>query len=63
LERDSFFMPLEMLLALVLVLPIILMFAVFVWYLNIGGFYAAVREKRQKRQAAADSKKLETGRL
>jgi hypothetical protein len=56
-------MPVEMLLALVLVLPIILMFAVFIWYLNIGGIYTAVKEKRQKRQAAADSKKLETSRL
>ena len=55
-------MPLEMLLALVLVLPIILIFAVFVWYMNIGGFYAAVREKRQKRRSATPSKKLETSR-
>jgi hypothetical protein len=39
------------------------MFAVFIWYLNIVGAYAALREKRQNRQAVTDSKKLETGQL
>ena len=38
-------------LALVLAIPIILFPAAFVWYLNIGGIYAAVREARKKRAA------------
>lgn len=61
--KGLFFMPLELMLALILVLPIIILFAVFVWYLNIGGIYAALKEKRQKREAVADKKKLETGQL
>jgi CHASE3 domain sensor protein len=56
-------MPMELLLALILVLPIVILFAVFIWYLNIGGIYAVIKESRQKRQALAESKKLETGRL
>ena len=35
-------------LALVVVIPIILFPAVFVWYLNAGGLYAAIREGRLK---------------
>lgn len=53
-------MPLELLIALILVLPIIILCGAFVWYLNIGGIYAIVKETRQKRQAVAESKKLET---
>jgi hypothetical protein len=56
-------MPLELMLALILVLPIVILFAVFVWYLNIGGIYTVLREKHQKSQAVADSKKLEIGQL
>jgi hypothetical protein len=62
-EGDCFLMPLEMMLALILVLPIIILFAVFVWFLNIGGIYAALKENHQKKQAVADNKKLETGQL
>jgi len=54
-------MPLELMIALILVMPIIILFGVFVWYLNIGGIYAIVKETRQKRQAITKSKKLETG--
>ena len=32
--------------ALVLGIPIILFPAAYVWYLNVGGIYAAVRERR-----------------
>jgi len=35
-------------LALILVIPIILFPAAFVWYLNAGGLYAAVKEGRVK---------------
>ena len=39
----------QFILALVLAIPIILFPAAFVWYLNIGGIYAAIKEARQKR--------------
>ena len=35
-------------LALILVIPIILFPALFIWYLNIGGFYVAIKEGRLK---------------
>jgi hypothetical protein len=41
--------------ALVLAVPIILFPVAFVWYLNIGGIYAAVKEAR-KRRAAREEK-------
>ena len=39
----------QIILALVLAVPIILFPVAFVWYLNIGGIYAAIREARQKK--------------
>ena len=39
----------EFVVALVIAIPIILFPAAFVWYLNIGGIYAAVKEARAKR--------------
>jgi hypothetical protein len=41
----------EFILALVIAIPIILFPAAFVWYLNIGGIYAAVKEARARRAA------------
>ncbi len=38
----------EFVVALVLAIPIILFPAAFVWYLNIGGIYAAIKEARPK---------------
>lgn len=37
--------------ALVLAIPIILFPAAFVWYLQIGGIYTAIREAREARAA------------
>jgi hypothetical protein len=37
--------------ALVVAIPIILFPVAFVWYLNIGGIYAAVKEARKRRAA------------
>lgn len=37
--------------ALVIAIPIILFPAAFVWYLNIGGIYATIKEARQRRAA------------
>lgn len=39
--------------ALVIAIPVILFPAAFVWYLNIGGIYAAIKEARQKRAEQA----------
>ena len=41
----------ELIVALAIVIPIILFPAAFVWYLNIGGIYAAIKEARAKRVA------------
>ena len=41
----------QVILALVLVIPILLFPVVFVWYLNIGGIYALIREARRKKAA------------
>ena len=39
----------QIILALVLAVPIILFPVAYVWYLNIGGIYTAIREARQKK--------------
>jgi len=44
----------EFIVALVAAIPIVLLPAAFVWYLNVGGIYAAFREARRKRSAKKD---------
>lgn len=39
--------------ALVIAIPIILFPVAFVWYLNAGGIYAAIKEARARRAARA----------
>jgi hypothetical protein len=46
----------QFILALVLAIPIILFPAAYVWYLNIGGVRAAVREGRKKRAMVAEER-------
>jgi hypothetical protein len=41
----------EFIVALVIAIPIILFPVAFIWYLNIGGIYAAVSKARKKRAA------------
>jgi len=41
----------QIILALVLAIPIILFPAAFIWYMNIGGIYAAIKEARERRAA------------
>ncbi len=41
----------EFIVALVIAIPIILFPAAFVWYLNVGGIYAAIKEAQAKRAA------------
>ena len=49
----------EFIIALVIAIPVILFPAAFVWYLNAGGIYRALREAREKKTARAKSR-LET---
>ncbi len=47
----------QIIVALVVAIPIILFPVAFVWYLNIGGLYAAVKEARARRVAREKEKK------
>jgi hypothetical protein len=47
----------EFIVALVIAIPIILFPAAFIWYLNIGGIYAAIKEAREKRAVREKGKK------
>ncbi len=38
----------EFVVALIVAIPIILLPAAFIWYLNIGGIYAAISETRER---------------
>lgn len=50
-ERRAQEMEWQFILALVIAVPIILFPAAFVWFLNVGGIYAAMKEARAKRVA------------
>jgi hypothetical protein len=41
----------QIVVALVIAIPIILFPVAFVWYLNVGGIYAAIKEARARRVA------------
>jgi len=41
----------EFVVALLIAIPVVLFPVAFVWYLNLGGIYAAIKEARQKRVA------------
>ena len=41
----------QVIVALLIAIPIILFPAAFIWYLNIGGVYSAVKEARARRVA------------
>ena len=41
----------QVILALVLVIPVILVPAVLVWYLNVSGLYTVIRETQKRRVA------------
>jgi len=48
----------QVILALVIVIPVILVPVLFVWYLNIGGIYAAIKEARERRAIREKGKKV-----
>jgi hypothetical protein len=50
-EKEVTAMQWEFIVALVIAIPIILFPAAFVWYLNAGGIYAAIKEARARRAA------------
>jgi hypothetical protein len=41
----------EFVIALLIAVPVILFPAAYIWYINIGGVYAAIREAKAKRLA------------
>jgi len=41
----------ELIVTLVIAIPVILFPAAFVWYMNIGGIYAAIKEAKARRAA------------
>ncbi len=47
----------EFVVALVIAIPIILFPAAYIWYLNVGGIFAAVKEARARRAAAHENEK------
>ena len=47
----------ELVVALVIAIPIILFPAAFVWYLNVGGIYAAIKEASKRRAALQERMK------
>ena len=51
-QKGGIEMEWQFIVALVVAIPIILFPVAFVWYLNIGGIYVAIREAREKRKAA-----------
>jgi hypothetical protein len=48
-RREVSAMQWEFVIALVIAIPIVLFPVAFVWYLNIGGIYAAIKEARARR--------------
>jgi hypothetical protein len=50
----------QVVVALVVAIPVILFPVAFVWYLNIGGIYAAIKEARARRVAAHGKEKKVT---
>ena len=47
----------EFVVALVIAIPIILFPVAFVWYMNVGGIYAAIKEARAKKAAREERAK------
>ncbi|HJX12978.1 MAG TPA: hypothetical protein VJ377_05555 [Dehalococcoidales bacterium] len=48
----------QIIVALVLAIPVILFPVALVWYLNIGGIYAAVKQARARRAVREKGKKV-----
>ena len=44
----------QFIVALVVAIPIILFPAAFIWYVNVGGLYIMLKERRKKKAAAKE---------
>ncbi len=51
----------EFIVALIIAIPVILFPAAFVWYLNVGGLYVAVKEARERRAIREKRAKTRVG--
>ncbi len=47
----------QVIIALIVAIPVIMFPVAFVWYLNVGGIFAAVKEARARRAAAHEKEK------
>ena len=47
----------QVIIALIVAIPVIMFPVAFVWYLNVGGIFAAVKEARARRAAAHENEK------
>ncbi len=47
----------QVIVALIVAIPVIMFPVAFVWYLNVGGIFAAIRETRARRAAAREKEK------
>jgi hypothetical protein len=59
-ERQPILMSPEVIIALVFIVPIVVFFTAFVWYLNVGGAWSAVRKAGKRTRPAAGTSRLET---
>ena len=48
----------QVVVALIVAIPIILLPVAFVWFLNVGGIYASIKEARARRVAYKKGKKV-----
>jgi len=48
----------QIIVALAIVIPVVLIPVLFVWYLNIGGIYAAIKEARARRVVTEKRRKV-----
>lgn len=51
----------QVIVALVIAVPVVLIPVAFVWYLNTGGVFAAIREMRAKRAMQTNKVEAENG--
>ena len=45
----------QVIVALAIVIPVILIPVLFVWYLNIGGIYASIKERQAAREQSREA--------
>ena len=51
-------MPMELIIALVLILPIVATITAFVWYLNLGGAWSKIKKTGKTGRSAANADRL-----